>query len=463
MAGLGVVVDRARGGGFRPLSREAIELALIVSLLPNLLFLAAMPFFIAERLLSPLLYLAAGLFALVVPRWVAILLFLAAALIDLGLIVMVAFHLTLPTAIDSIRYLAAIDIGASAFYMAFGGAMLATTMLAAMLVTRARGRLRTASPLAATLLALALMLLDYRFNYPYIDTKTADVPFESAVAKSGLTAGAVAARGNNLLIVMVEGLGAFADPEDRAVLGDKLRAVTRSAPYRLVTGTSHYSGSTTGGESRELCGRWGDHRDYLAGDHDCLPRQLARRGYETIAYHGFSAAMFDRDRWYPRIGFTRMHFEAQLARDHGDLLTRRCGSVFEGLCDDQLGAVVARELTTRSERPKLVYWLTLNSHIPFVAERDVQLGCAGDRPRIDNATVCALTEYWADVIDQVAVIATDPDLPPTDILIVGDHHTPFWERAAKDRFVLGEVDWFLLRYRGNASATTFGGQTSVLP
>ena len=76
-----------------------------------------------------------------------------------------------------------------------------------------------------------------------------------------------------------------------------------------------------------------------------------------------------------------------------------------------------------------------------------RLDCLSDAPRIDNETVCQLSGYWADIFDRVAAIAADPALPPTDILLVGDHHTPLWERSAKTRFRLGEVDWFLLRHK----------------
>lgn len=103
-------------------------------------------------------------------------------------------------------------------------------------------------------------------------------------------------------------------------------------------------------------------------------------------------------------------------------------------------------LKTDIERPKLVYWLTLNSHIPYVATKDGPLDCeAPGTAAIDNRTVCELTELWAAVFDKVAKIAADPSLPATDILVVGDHHTPLWERAAKKRFTPGKVDWYLLR------------------
>ncbi len=441
-----VIEGRQARRRFRPATRESLLLAAILVGVPNLFFLLVMPFYIAERLLSPLLYLAAGMVSLALPRRFSYPLLAAAAAADLGLIVMTAFHLKLTTAINSLRFLGAIDPAASALYVALVAAMLATALLAAWLLERCRARVRAASPTPAALAALLLMLLDWHANFPFIESLAEDQPFESAVAASGLDSEAVAARGNNVLIVMVEGMGAFAAAEDRERLSAPLRAVAARRGYRFESGTSAYSGSTTGAESRELCGRWGDYLDYLRPRaYDCLPRRLAALGYETISYHGYGGHMFHRGHWYPNVGFTRIHFQDAIEGEHGPLVPSRCGSVFRGLCDGEVARVVARELTAPSARPKFVYWLTLNSHIPFVPHPRGRLGCARRAPPFGDRTVCRLSEYWQEVMEEVAAIAADPDLPPTDILVVGDHHTPLWERSAKNRFVLGRVDWFLLR------------------
>lgn len=450
MTSAALSVTKNDGEGFRPFSREAFQLALILGLLPNLIFLFVMPFYIADRLLSPLFYIVAGLLSFVVPRWITFLLFLLAAAADLGLIIATAFHLPLGTALHSIRYMSSIDVTASGFYLMVLGAVLGIAFLSAWLMVRQRAHLRAASPVLAVFLALLMMLLDWHANFPFISSKPDDLPFESAVGKAGLTADRVAARGNNLLIVLVEGMGAFADAGDRALITAPLRQAAARSGYRFEAGTSLYSGSTTGAESRELCGRWGDYIDYLPNrSYSCLPRQLADRGYETIAYHGFVPSMFNRDVWYPHIGFTRLNFEKEIRRDHEAIGRSSCGSVFLGLCDDELGSIVRKELKTPSKKPKLVYWLTLNTHVPFVPKSDGQLGCSGTKPRIDSKTVCQLSEYWIDIMNQVAAIASDPSLPATDILVVGDHHTPLWERAAKNKFLLGQVDWYLLRHQAD--------------
>ncbi len=421
---------------------------LIAGLVPNGIFLVAMPFFIAQRLIAPLLYLLATAAALFLPPFCAYLLFLLVAAIDLGLIISIAFHLPLHTALDSVRFLSTIDVTASTFYVTTVTLTFTMPLLAALLLNRHREEIRFASPIPVALLAFALVGAELHFNLPY--AAKAEPEFDSAMTQNGLAADAIAARGNNLLVVLVEGLGAIANANEKALLSAELERAAASGNYTLTHGTTRYSGSTTAAESRELCGRWGDHLDYIHenGPFDCLPRQLAEHGYATTAYHGYTSAMFARNIWYPKIGFEDLHFADELARDVPMLVPNRCGSVFEGLCDTEVAHAVRARLLAADKRPKLVYWLTLNSHVPFVAKPDGQLRCGTEEAAIANRTTCELTELWGDVFKSVASIATDPELPPTDILVVGDHHTPLWERDAKKRFILGSVDWYFLRSSG---------------
>ena len=55
-----------------------------------------------------------------------------------------------------------------------------------------------------------------------------------------------------------------------------------------------------------------------------------------------------------------------------------------------------------------------------------------------------MTEMWMDVMDSVVALATDPGLPPFEILVVGDHAPPLWSRQGRGLFVPGAVSWFRL-------------------
>lgn len=438
------VADRGESALF---SRPSLLFALFVAIIPNLMFALAAPFYIASRLISPLLFLAAGIAGLFVPAPLTYLLFFAAAAIDMTLIIMIAFHLPLDVALDSLHYAASIDPTASILYVSVGMAVTATTVLSAYLVNRHRAMLRGASLIPALLVAGGLSAADYLWTQPYFQKP--DVAIDSARLQTGLSAQTVAASGHNLLIVTVEGLGAFAAPEERDLFKSILTQNLPEGRFRVEDGQTYYSGSTTGAAARELCGRWGDYIDYLTGaaSYDCLPNELAANGYETIAFHGFGTDMFQRDKWYPEIGFQKLEFMDQLLAEKPDQFPQRCGSVFEGLCDADVGDAVHAALRTDPQKRKFIYWLTLNSHIPFVESEDDRMGCRSAAPKIGNKTVCELSNLWSGVFEKVNAIAADPSIAATDILIVGDHHTPLWEHAAKKRFVLGKVDWFLLRHR----------------
>ncbi len=116
--------------------------------------------------------------------------------------------------------------------------------------------------------------------------------------------------------------------------------------------------------------------------------------------------------------------------------------------------VVRDRLLQKDGKPKMVYWLTLNSHLPYVSKRNGPLRCGRQSAQIANKIVCELSELWLDVFAQVNQIAASRSLPPTDILVVGDHHTPLWERDAASHFSLQKVDWFLLRDQRKSAART---------
>ena len=58
-----------------------------------------------------------------------------------------------------------------------------------------------------------------------------------------------------------------------------------------------------------------------------------------------------------------------------------------------------------------------------------------------------MTEMWLEVLDKVATLATAADLPPTEILVVGDHAPPLWSRRGRSLFEPGKVTWFRLTTR----------------
>ncbi|KDA04152.1 hypothetical protein HOC_02411 [Hyphomonas oceanitis SCH89] len=117
--------------GYALFSRNALLFALFAVVIPNVLFLLVAPFYIASRLISPLLFLAAGIAGLFLPARLTFILFLLAALIDLTLMVMMAFHLPFDVALDSLKYSASINPAKSALYVCIVLVVTATSALSA--------------------------------------------------------------------------------------------------------------------------------------------------------------------------------------------------------------------------------------------------------------------------------------------------------------------------------------------
>ena len=206
-----------------------------------------------------------------------------------------------------------------------------------------------------------------------------------------------------------------------------------------------FYGSTASGEVRELCSEWRPYEEFIgAPGPNCLPARLAAAGYETSAVHGFTKNFYERNEWFPNIGFEHLLFAEDLYRPND----KQCGPVFRGLCDSDLATRVQNMLKTAGESPKFVYWLTLNTHLPVNKdEAPGVLGCENDGGRFGDRSVCDLTEMFLDVIERVTTFATDKDMPKMDVLIVGDHAPPYWKRHRRAKFVTGEVTWISLRDR----------------
>ena len=294
-----------------------------------------------------------------------------------------------------------------------------------------------------------------RGHYKRLPNESA--PFASAMSNSRLVP-VTGAGQRHLMIVMVESLGVPVDnPELSRVVFSRYDDPAVRARFDVSTGTTTYFGSTTSGEIRELCGRWGDYYDLVdQRDTGCLPARLVRQGFETSAYHSFAGDFFDRNAWYPNIGFQNRFFRDELIKQGAEF----CGGVFPGACDRDVPQQLAERLKS-AEKPQFIYWLTVNSHLPVPEKNNLGVDdCARLSPRLDAAfpMICRQAAIW-DAIDRAMVTEiTADDFPPTDILIVGDHMPPYFDRKSRVQFAPDEVPWLLLKWRDNPSVAMVSRQ-----
>jgi len=425
--------------------------AVFAVLLPNSVFLVLASLTYIDRTVSIITYFAISIVALRAPVVIVMVLFALALCFDLVMVVSIIFGLHPSLVLESIRYVTEFDLLASHTYLALSVCIVATFGATIYLLHRFSETLKGVSTLPAMLTIFAILGANAlggvlpMWSSTSSFAKTPD--FGSALLASDILSDDGAPE-RNVLFVMVEGMGKFSNSEHREYLEDRLKGDGLLRRYDISSGSSPYWGSTTGGEMRELCGRWGDFVDFLDGMQiDCLPNRLARVGFETTSFHAFSGDFFSRTEWYPSVGFNQMRFGEDMAEQFAKGEVPLCGITFQGMCDNAVADIVHQYLTDGSIEPRFTYWLTLNSHIPIAPDEGTNhFNCETGGP-FDDRFICDMTEMWMDVFDQVVAMANDPNLPPTDIILVGDHHPPMWTRSGRKQFEKGKVSWFALKHR----------------
>jgi hypothetical protein len=278
------------------------------------------------------------------------------------------------------------------------------------------------------------------------------MPSASAIAMGHLrdltarnAAASPAAALPNFVQILVESWGQAKDDALRTALLAAYRDPRLVARYRVLEGTMPFEGPTTSGEARELCQT---HIGFNAAHGSveqmqrCLPALLRGLGYQTLGVHGFKGAMFDRNVWYPQMGFQEVWFEDRL---HG-LGLPDCPGPFSGTCD----AAVADWLSGRLEQPRaaplFVHWVTLNSHLPVPVPAPLMhpASCYVSAETQKEPTLCAWYQLEAVVQDSVRKMALQRLDRPTIFVIVGDHAPPFDRQGIRGRFSSTEVPYVIL-------------------
>jgi hypothetical protein len=407
------------------------------------------------RTTAILLYVGVAIVGRMVPRAVTYALFLGALVYDVTSTIALSFGLSRFEIIGALRHARELAIQDSPLYAVLALGAAGSTAVCLHLLGR-RHLLAAAGRVPAVLAGLLFAAGDFFMNttphFHFASYKSEGQPFESAALASGFDAFARSAGGQNALFVLVESLGVFVDPRHRTLVLEPLDRPDISARYHVTRGEVTYYGSTTAGELRELCATREPYTTLFdRTDPACLPFAFAAAGYATLGVHGFNGTMFDRVQWWPNIGLGRRIFGEELARD----ITRRCGSVLLGLCDLDVAPRIGEFLAAGNRR--FVYWLTLNSHVPVQpGEARTRFDCGTDNDAFGQRDVCSMAEILRDLTETVAAMALRPDLPPTEILLVGDHAPPLWSRRGRRMFVPGRVPWVRLVPRAIGTAATGG-------
>lgn len=257
----------------------------------------------------------------------------------------------------------------------------------------------------------------------------------------------------DVVLILVESWGQAVDP---AIRGALLNAYGQNVgdTYRVLQGTVPFHGPTVSAEVRELCDSDAAFRimDAPASEMvNCLPRRLDAMGYVTTATHGMTGRLFDRGHWYRRLGFEEILFREDFeARGLPD-----CPGAFRGTCDGAIGEWIGRRLEEPSERPRFMYWMTLNSHLPVPDALTLSspAPCPFWSAQPAHVALCNWFQLVANVHRSVAAIAARKLAHPTLFVIVGDHAPPFANAAARAQFNREVVPYVVLTPKAPAASS----------
>lgn len=202
-------------------------------------------------------------------------------------------------------------------------------------------------------------------------------------------------------------------------------------------------GATVAGEIRELC-----HKRPLTLDlkdinslelQDCLPNQLKKLGYQTYAFHGAKSMMYERDSWYPKIGFDHIFFFEQLPK------AGLCYS-FEGRCDVKILPYIKYSL---QKSPKaFVYWMTLNTHAPYEDKIFFKgLNCRSIGIK-ENTETCSNYKLQYQFFYSLSQLIDDPTMKGVEVYVAGDHSPPIINMMSNlFSFKGSEIAWIHFRIK----------------
>ncbi|MHA7776136.1 sulfatase-like hydrolase/transferase [Roseibium sp. M-1] len=446
------------------LNKHSIRFALWSILTPNAIYILFSFFYCPFRSFFVVLLSLICLLGLYVHPSVFFALLLLTMTVDALVLISNFFQMPLPMLIDSLQFAGKLDLWNSVLYLAAICVLFASFIATFLGVVKAK-RHKTAINFVPFLLLLAL--------YGGTDWWVNSLPSEFAIAANSVsesyvpTEDAGTAYGKleehlndepkrNVLVVVVEGLGAFTSQDLRDLIWQPLKEADVAERYEVSDGDAVYFGSTTAGEMRELCNLKADYRDFRERDEGaCLPLKAAKAGYRTAAFHAFTGEFFERFDWYPKIGFQDLYFmENRLGFDKDRKLST-CGIAFEGYCDTDAAEAVGNFLLEGEGERKFAYWLTLNSHKPVMpGEVPARLNCDDGGGIFNDVELCRMSEQWLHVSHLVKAIALDEQLANTEIVIAGDHHPPLFSRSARKMFVPGRVAWLHLKPKPRLQSQT---------
>jgi hypothetical protein len=254
--------------------------------------------------------------------------------------------------------------------------------------------------------------------------------------------------GNQMLIV-VESWGELKDAKLQKELDSWIAKKFENKGYAVNIGKTKTYGSTVAAGLRELTNTRGDYSFYLNKKSVETPfksifdeKKLQR--YETFGFHPYTAKMFLRSVWWKNIGIQNLYFKEQYLLENStkENLVKGEANYFPSVKDEIFFDYVLNK--TKKTPKKFVYFLTVNSHIPYnaikidnsptnqfdISKMDISSQAKNQLTHIKN-----LLEYFSQKIESKDW---------NKILIVGDHMPPFPTNQDRNFYVDGKVPYLII-------------------
>ena len=249
--------------------------------------------------------------------------------------------------------------------------------------------------------------------------------------------------GNNVYVVVLE---SWVDPT--LFRGVTFSQDPRNPDFKQLVGDGQgfsispvFGGGTAQAEFEVLCGvpalaalsevEFDDFTGHAAG---CMPGILHQAGYATYVSNIFYPDYFNSTKAYTGVGFDKIFYPIEYARDRQTYLTIRKASddetyLFDGDLFSQNLAFIARTLRENPGKPILNYVLTMYGHEPNDMDTKRRpLVLQMKAPHDDRQLLRAANQYWYRTQAIASYIRGLVQLDPKSmILLVSDHLPPLDE------------------------------------
>ncbi|MDO4433164.1 MAG: sulfatase-like hydrolase/transferase [Alysiella sp.] len=226
---------------------------------------------------------------------------------------------------------------------------------------------------------------------------------------------------DKVLLVVAESWGMSREPTVHRAILQNIYNQQENLAF-IEEGFFDFYGATVQGEIRELC-NFNTENGYAFSKlpaetfESCLPNVFKKAGYQTVGLHGASSLLYDRNAWYPHVGFQKTVFGEHL------LNLKKCYA-FNGVCDEEMLNIIGDEFKQAGKQKTFVYWLTLTAHLPYdVGDmRSERFDC--DALNVTKGDICNNMRLQSQLFDDLGELIKRPEMKGVEVIVVGDHMPP---------------------------------------